>query len=291
MNKTEFDNIIRTNLSVIDGEDAFGYVTSGKKTYFNYYCADKFESFCSEMKDHYPEAYEAYRKGKGSELNEHNSKYGKIPPKMASVGSSSRFGYLALRDGAVALGGTGNVKFEYECKIRSIEGTSPQLDAFIEEDLMFFEVKCHEIFDYHKITMKKKYWDKIYGRNNQFGLMSMSECNEEAFDIPLFTFGIEKNSTMFDIKQFLCHLLGVASYNGNGRKKKLIYLFFKPLSKSFQDDIDTLFDVLRLDINTIFSSEPILKFCNANQIELQAFAEEEYIMKPLTDDNIRVIYK
>lgn len=285
MDKKAFDEVIKSNLTKKEGEFSFGYDIQGK-TYYHYYSNDAFRFFCSEMEKNYEDAYEEYAKGKGSELKERDSRYGTMPPKMASVGSSSRFCYLALRDGTAALGGSGKVKFEYGCKIDTIDGMPPQLDAFVKDDLIFIEVKCHEIFDSHKITMSRNYWQLIYGDNNQFGLTPASACDGEKFDIPLSVFGIEKTCTRFDIKQLLCHLMGVASYKGDGRTKKLIYLFFKPLSDSNQVEINEVFDCLKTEIDTIFQSEPITRFCKINGIELQAFAEEANIMTALTKENI-----
>lgn len=99
---------------------------------------------------------------------------------MASVASSSRFCFLALKDGANAFGGTGEVVFEHECKINGISGIAPQLDAYIPNENM----------------------------------------------IPLSVFGINKSSSMFNLKQFLCHLSGIESQAGDS--KILAYLFFKP---------------------------------------------------------------
>lgn len=290
MNKTEFDSEIKTNLIQLNSKLSFGYDIPGGKTYLNYYSRESFNAFCEEMKKEYKEAYNAYYEGAGSELKERNSKYGLMPPKMASVGSSSRFCYLALRNGAKALGENGRIQFEYGCQIGSVAGMAPQLDAFIEDDLMFIEVKCHEIFDKHKITMKQKYWPLIFGRNNDFGLATTGVRNTEEFDVPLSLFGIEKSSTMFDIKQLLCHLLGVASYSGDGRTKKLIYLFFKPVSESRKEEIESLFSDLKEEIDIIFRSSPIQTFCKNNKIILQAFAEESHIMEDLTSENMFVLH-
>ena len=91
---------------------------------------------------------------------------------MASVASSSRFAYLALRCGAQAIGGTDHVEFEHECRIQGIRGTAPQLDAYTADENgnpIYVEVKCHEIFDPHKIELKAAYWENIYGEKNAFG--------------------------------------------------------------------------------------------------------------------------
>ena len=117
--KKWFDNLILSNLKN-KGFGPFGY-PMGKETHPVYYSRDAFTAFKVEMGLCHPQHYYCYINGQGSELLETGT-----PPKMASVASSSRFAYLALRWGAEAIGGTQNVEFEHECRIRGIRGTAPQ---------------------------------------------------------------------------------------------------------------------------------------------------------------------
>ena len=65
----------------------YGYVI-GKETYLNYLSKESWSTFLSGMS----ELHQAqYKDGDGGELEEKNSRYGTVPPKMASFGSSSRF--------------------------------------------------------------------------------------------------------------------------------------------------------------------------------------------------------
>lgn len=292
MKKETFDSIIKDNAAEIAGNDAFGYTVSETlKTYANYYSNQSFLKFVEEMKSsRYNKIFMAYSDGKGNELAEHIGRYGKLPPKMASVASSSRFCFLALKDGADALGGTGSVKFEHECRIANISGIAPQLDAYVENENIFIEAKCHEIFDPHRIVMKNKYWDLIYG-NNQFGLDQSKNNYEAEFEILLPLFGLDKAHSMFDIKQFLCHLLGITSQSRNS--KRLVYMFFMPESDhaEIQKEIDSVFSDLKDEIYRIFKSEPIRYFCRLNDIKLWAIAEKSKVMEPLTKDNMMIIYK
>lgn len=289
MRKTEFDDLIRKNEADTLGKACFGYkIADTSKVYENYYSNQAFSAFLDEMKKTYSNAYQAYYCGKGSELREHPVRYGMMPPKMASAASSSRFCFLALRDGADALGGTGDVKFEYECKIKGISGTAPQLDAYVQNENLFIEAKCHEIFDSHRITMKKKYWNLICGKNNQFGLNELPMGDKEEFDIPLSLFGVNKEYSMFDVKQLLCHLLGVAAHPGDA--KKLIFLFFRPETDGeAQTSIECVFSELKQEIDSIFNSSPIKCFCSANNIELLAAAEKAKTMRALKINNMDVI--
>lgn len=291
MRKSDFDNIIKSNLIAYIGIDNFGYTVSKTgKTYSDYYNNLVFARFIEEMNsDRYRDAFRAYNAGKGSELNENRGRYGKMPPKTASVASSSRFCYLALRDGARALGGSGQVKFEYACAIPGMSGIPPQLDAYISVDNTYIEVKCHEIFDSHRIVLKEKYWDYIYGVDNKFGFPVLERLSGSEFEIPLAAFGIKKFRSMFDIKQFLCHLLGIAAQKNDSAT--LVYLFFKPKAEQPDDkqEIDVLFDTLTAEVNAIFNSKPIQQFCMNYKIKLWAVAEYAQIMEALNKDNMIIL--
>ena len=291
MTKNEFDSLIRKNLADVIGENNFGYMLS--KKYENYFSQEAFAAFIEEMKsDRYHSAFCSYSTGKGSELREQTGRYGITPPKMASVASSSRFCYLALRDGATGLGGSGIVAFEHECRIQGIDGTAPQLDAFIPNENMYVEAKCHEIFDAHRIVMKNKYWDKLFGIDNAFHLPNSPKVQAEAFEIGLETFRISKSGTMFDIKQFLCHLMGIASQKEEEKPAKLVYLFFKPKLDSSEEknEIDKVFSELQNEIAAIFNSPPIRSFTEKNNIQLTAAAEYAKIMESLSSQNMITLF-
>lgn len=283
MKKSEFDHLLKANLIARLGYNPFGYTPTGSdRTYDLYFHNQAFSSFITDMKAFYPDAYCQYGSGKGSELEEH----GIHPPKMASIASSSRFCYLALRNGASALGGGRQVKFEHGCRITGVPGIPPQLDAYIPQGTIYVEAKCHEIFDSHKTDMKIKYWPCLYGSENSFGLPTAEQPDAEQFHIPPADFGIETDRHMFDVKQFLCHLLGIASQKHESAT--LVYLFFKPQADSVeaQRKIDAIFDALSNEIKSIFQSSPIQQFCQAHSISLRAVAECAPIMEPLTFSNL-----
>lgn len=72
----------------------------------------------------------------------------------------------------------------------------------------------------------------------------------------------------------------------------LMYLFFKPIAKdsALQEQLDIVFDRLKVEIHTIFNSSPITEFCAVNNIRLKAVYEESEIMEPLTSANTYMIY-
>ena len=289
MKKSDFDKLLRQNIIDVTGKNDFGYfITDKVEPYHNYYNNKVFQTFLNEMKSSYPAAYRSYDTGKGSELECKNGRYGLTPPKMASVASSSRFCYLALRNGAHALGSNDIVEFECEQRITGISGNAPQLDAHIPDKNIFVEAKCHEIFDPHTVVLKDKYWHLIYGTDNAFGFSEIEKPATETFEIPLSIFGIEKTHSMFDIKQLLCHLLGIASQKQNTESATLLYLFFKPKANSVEkeNEINTVFDALQDEIVKIFNSVPIQNFIHNKNIQLKALAEYAQIMEPLNANNI-----
>jgi hypothetical protein len=285
MKKTEFDSVIKNNVMEKEGEAAVIYVTASK-AYDNYYSKEFFDKFQKEMSEKYSEYYKFYADGAGGELKEKQLKGTWIPPKMASVASSSRLCYCALRDGAEVLGGN-TVKFEYECKIEDIAAmTYPQLDAYIEESHTFIEAKCHEIFDSHKVELSEKYKPYI---TEDFGIKSMVE-QDKKIKIDLSEFGIKETTSRFDIKQLLCHLIGIKSEMKKLKlaESKLTYLYFIPISKVDKENeqIKTVFGELKEEINKIFNSNPIRKFTEDNHIKLDAIAERAEIMEALTKENV-----
>lgn len=279
-----------------------GY-TSKYPTYYNKLA---FDTFVEEMRICYPQHYIKYngnanatqnKGGAGGELIEKPGRYGLTPPKMASVASSSRFCYLALRNGTDALVEnkfiSGNsVEFEKECKIFST-GTAPQLDAFIPdaECNIYIEAKCHEIFDSHKVVLKNKYWEYLENDAVLCNALKDIEKENEDFTLPLSLFGLEHSSSRFDIKQLICHLLGIKEQN-QGKKAKLIYMFFEPIADNTEDADLTykVFEELESEIMLIFESGIIKDFCNANNIELEAIKEKSRIMEPLSTNNNEKIY-
>jgi len=161
------------------------------------------------------------------------------------------------------------------------------MDAFLPNENIYVEVKCHEIFDSHQVILKSKYWDHIFGTDNAFGFTPAKKNTEEKFQIELSEFGLTKKSSMFDIKQFLCHLMGIASRKDISKRAKLIYLFFKPKMKEpeEQEEIDEVFHELQKELSCIFKSKPIQNFVSQYNIQLAAMAEYAPVMEPLTSTN------
>lgn len=290
MTKNDFDNLIRNAYCDHFGTNPFGYSADDTDIdYPNYLSENDFQEFISEMKNRYPQAYQKYAHAKGSELAHTANKGKNIPPKMSSIASSSRFCYLALRDGAQALQG-GKVEFEFECRIDGIWGTAPQMDAYSAEGNLFIEVKCHEIFDTHNLSLSHQYYSWLCESPNGFGLKLLKPETKNNILLSHSIFGADENC-MFDIKQLLCHLMGIAS-TSKKQPATLVYLFFKPqlTDQAIQKQVDDVFDALAAEINAIFTSKPILRFCNSNRITLRAVAQHTPVMQELKPEHIYSLF-
>lgn len=58
-------------------------------------------------------------------------------------------------------------------------------------------------------------------------------------------------------------------------------MFFWPLDKEYQFEIDKVFEELKKEIKLVFENKHIKKFCDENNIELDAVAERGEIMDKL----------
>ena len=308
MDKKQFNNIILSNLIITEGFNSFGYPSPAKpktltptventvEIHTNYYSPFEFHTFLQEMKKNHRKAYDAYNSGSGQELTPLLFS----PPKMACVASSSRFCYLALRDSTFALGGTSTAVFEKRCPIAGVKNATANLDAHIKDKNVniYVEAKCQEIFDNHKHEMRIPYWDCIYGNINGIGFNLKAtqqkpiDTGKNYFDIPMGILGLN-DIKRFDFKQFLCHLLGIASQNKKGNEAAtLCYMFFKPLSNDpeIQSSIDDIFKKLEIEIKAIFTNSYIQTFCKNNNITLTAIAEEAKTMESLTAPNKIILF-
>ena len=301
--KWEFDEIIRKNL-IASGisEECFGYRTIEKswveEDYPDYYENAEFAKFLEKMETNYPNHYRKFwgdpdaaenKGGKGGELVPKKGRWGMVPPKMASVASSSRFCYLALRDGTDALipGRSltkDDVEFEKECRIFEAGGTAPQLDAYVKDEVCdrYIEAKCHEIFDKHRIELKNKYWDIFKEEKSLRPVLSKAVKYRESFELPKEVFGLTSNHMRFDVKQLVCHLLGIAKQS-EGKYAELVYLFFKPVceEEELSAKMDEVFEELQQETDAIFQCKPIKEFCEEHKIRLRVIIQNEKVMGPL----------
>lgn len=264
------------------GNPKDGYLMDDGRLYPAYYTREEWTSFLTQMKITYPSAYHSFDDGNGGELDEKRFKGKKVPPKMASYGSSSRFLFTLTRD---------IPHFEFECKLPiSIPGPRPgteteaSLDGYLPTKQIFVEAKCHEIYKPSNHEHNVKY-DAFYT------FMMDSTCERFSWSLdkgvsrrgkPYERFcyywdGLRLES--YDIKQVLCHLLGIGKKSLTEHcfeKVQLLYLVYKPSNEllSFIDDDQTRLSILdawgkekkeaeSIDYGTVYKS--ILLFLRNHQ--------------------------
>lgn len=229
-----------------------GYLMDDGRLYPAYYTREEWKSFLNQMETKYPAVYQSFDDGKGGELKEKRFKGKLVPPKMASYGSSSRFLFLLSKD---------IPHFEFECKLPiSIPGPRPgteteaSLDGYLPSKQIFVEAKCHEIYKPSKHEHNVKY-DAFYdflkeGTNGRFSWGLDKGISRRGKPHEFFCYYWDNHRIeSFDIKQVLCHLLGIGKQCLKDHcfdKVQLLYLVYKPGNQllSFIDDEQTRSSIL-----------------------------------------------
>jgi hypothetical protein len=286
--KAKFDLEIK-RLSGLD-ENFFGYKTPDGKVYDNYLSNDTWDNFKKQMSNRFRQSYSD---GSGGELLPSKGRGGWYPPKMASIASSSRFAYLTFKDDPETtirkiipdIFSGGDFRFEDKISIPNVSGT-PNLDASYKVKgklSVYFEAKCHEIFDTHYPIWRNAYFDngaffgndckslcipdyennvKPHFKKDRETKLKIMDHESKELSTEIFDIGDER--LYLDIKQFVCHLLGVA--NDEAPKKELIYLYFKPSSMiEFKEE----YLILEKQFESFCKSDVISSFCKRNHITLK----------------------
>jgi len=204
----------------------YGYVI-GKKTYLNYLSNESWLDFLTGMsKLHQAQ----YKDGDGGELKEKKCRYGINPPKMASFGSSSRFIYRLSH----------NIpKFSFEKQFPTRVGQTANLDGYLEKGTSIYcvEAKCREIYSTHKKITISTIYEDVYKRISKLHYDSFPIDNDSEHRKYTFKYK-EQELVHFDIKQLICHFLGITADLLENQKRGIsihfIYLIFNPKT-------DTLF--------------------------------------------------
>ena len=223
----------------------------GEKTYGNYLENTTFENFVEEMKKH-PTAYKMYGEGGGKELEERKVGTNIYPPKMASFGSSSRMIYSLMKD----VDG-----FLFEKKLPTTIGGVANLDGFTEtaEKCVFVEAKCREPYSNKDGVVDRKYealYDAITRSEKTSVICKMTEINDKKMNVDFISDGVK--ISRFDMKQMICHLLGVATAflksEFVAEKIEFIYLLFNPKLieiKDKKEDIYKIYDQTCFECNSV----------------------------------------
>lgn len=233
---TPYDNSLSNELDYAikateTDKDTPGYLI-GDKTFDNYMSNESFEKFLDEMPD---DVKVMFIVGDGSELSVRNIKgVPTYPPKMASFGSSSRMIYNLTKDIPY---------FGYEIQLSTTVGGTANLDGytFTPEKHIFVEAKCREPYSIHTNKFSAKYED-LFKHLNKSDLTDLhfdiKKINEKQITVKFYINGNE--ITHFDIKQMICHLLGIASgiLSNELRYKpvKFLYLIYNPQRLEFEDE-------------------------------------------------------
>lgn len=235
-----------------NGSEEEVYITIEGKAYENYMSNEKWVAFLKEMnKEHRIE----YVQGYGNEISEKRGRYGIYPPKMASYGSSSRMIYKLLK------------KVEgihFEKKLPTKVGGTANLDGYLQrgETEIFIEAKCREIYTKHANIDIKEVYDKVLGdikikSANAFDYTTKKKETKTGYLNYRFFYG-KTHIVRFDIKQLICHFLGIAAnyIENKSAKNKIcfIYLIYNP--EDFK--ISKLDEVYKSTMTEIKLFEPMM---------------------------------
>ncbi len=198
------------------------YVHNGRE-YNNYLDNASWQDFITEMKTLYYPIYENYKNGSGDELG--IKKVGKYPPKMASYGSSSRMIYLLSRD---------IPEFCFEKKLFTTIGGTANMDGYLNNNGTdyYIEAKCREPYYSHQFTIDRKYEHLYRYLDKREGLDF--KCSIDIIDTKWMKVHFSNSQRViehFDIKQMICHLLGIATdkiETPTEEKIQFLYLLYNP---------------------------------------------------------------
>ena len=215
-----------------------GYKTADKPTpHFNYIENSCWDEFKKDMEKNYPVAYKMYGEGGGKELDVRKVGKNIYPPKMASFGSSSRMIFNLLKHKE-------KEGFLFEQKLPTIVGGTANLDGFMMTDdkCIFIEAKCREPYTPKDplINVKYKNLYKFISESPKSNLVcrAVDSSAKKAENKMEVIFTADKTEIQFfDIKQMICHLLGIATAYLKGKiddkeiesqNIEFIYLLFNP---------------------------------------------------------------
>ncbi|MBR6558979.1 MAG: hypothetical protein IKT70_08235 [Clostridia bacterium] len=250
-----------------------GYLIGDKKI-DTYMTNSEWKEFKSSM---LPSALKEYEAGKGGKLSEKNG----CPPEMASYGSSGRMIYMLSRH---------KEDFHYEKMLYTTVGGTTTIDGFYDEEYryVFVEAKCHEPYTVKNSSVSIAY-EKLYNYINTYMpenlMIEMSPSSDNGYMEAVFHADGEVLEH-FDLKQMICHLLGIATGILKGelenRQIDFIYLLFDPteldIRPEAKDTIDSIYERTCYECN-------LVDFATLLQV-IFAFLREEKFGDTISDEGI-----
>ena len=210
-----------------------GYLPKGSgKVYKTYLDNKSWQTVKDGMSDAHRTQYGA---GSGGELEEKDGK----PPKMAAFASSSRMIYNLSK---------GLPDFRFEEKLSTTVGGTANMDGYLERenDHIFVEAKCREPYGHQADQLIKQAYKPVYrwlrAKMPRVFSCVMEDCEDNNMHVVFFCKG--KVVACFDIKQMICHMLGVATKllkHPDGKDILFLYLLYNPEALYFGNNtIDTV---------------------------------------------------
>lgn len=203
----------------------------GNTKYLNYMCNKVWDEYLKNMN---PKHKRQYGMGAGGEL-----KAGQYPPKMASFGSSSRLIYELSKE----IEG-----FIFEERLDTRVGGIANLDGLLRKGnkYIYVEAKRREIYypshESQKIkTVYVPVYKKIQNLCSKFSFTPKDVNDENEEETKKITFEINGEPVKyFDLKQLICHFLGItydiAKHSVKNAKVTFLYLLYNP--NEVEDKID-----------------------------------------------------
>lgn len=212
----------------------------GDRTFDSYLSNEAWTTFLSKMSH---EHRRQYGDGSGGELEDKNGR----PPKMASFASSSRMIYRL----------SNNIPgFIFEKQLSTVIGGIANLDGYLERthDLIFIEAKCREPYSHTAIQIIKQNYRPLYVylREKMPRVFScVMENVPDSRDMRVAFFCKGDSIVYFDIKQMICHMLGVANEMLTTKSDKAVlflYLLYNP--EELPLPLDSKKEIIRIYADT-----------------------------------------
>lgn len=209
-----------------------GYPIGDDRYRCDYMSEESWKDFLAAMPPRYVQQYMA---GDGGELKPS----GKRPPKMASLISSSRMIYTLSKD----IPDNHSPSFCFEEKRDTVVGHEANLDGYYcrGDKVFYVEAKCREPYSHSLVQQISQNYSSVYKwlrKQKQSAFNCVMEDKENGMmDVVFLLKG--KTVQHFDIKQMICHLLGIAAYHLRQEEEPkdihFLYLLYDPTDLSLPE--------------------------------------------------------